>query len=217
MILLGTFILAFCSYTPTSDLLINSLKKQYPPYKHDDTLKSDQLPKLVIVLSGGHIAKPSLPVQSRLGYETLIRLIEGIRIYRALPDGKLFLSGGAPEGSISSAQEMARLAIELGAKEEDIIIETKSANTEEQAQIIKSMVGDEPFILVTSAFHMPRTMALFLKLGMRPVPAPTQNIEERILVSGPKPLFPYLINLEKSEIAFHEYLGIVWARITNQI
>lgn len=217
LIVMGTAILAFCSYTPTSDILIDSLKKQYPAYRQDIAMRPDQLPKLVVVLSGGSITAPRLPVLSRLAYETLVRLIEGIRIYRLIPDGKLLLSGGTTAGEISIAAEMAQLAQELGVNEQDIIIESKSLDTKEQAQIINTIVGDERFILVTSASHMPRSMALFLKHGMNPIPAPTQSIEERLLVSGPNPFFPYAINLQKSEMAFHEYLGIFWAKLRDQI
>lgn len=217
MIVSGAAILAFCSYTPTSDILIDSLRNQYPAYRLDNELTPDQMPKMVVVLSGGHVTKPSLPVLSRLGYETLSRLIEGIRIYRLIPEGKLLLSGGTTAGSISSAEEMAQLAYELGVNKQDIIIDTKSVDTKDQAQIIKSMIGDEQFILVTSSSHMPRSMALFTKLGMTPIPAPTQSTEERILISGPNPYFPYSINLEKSEMAIHEYLGILWAKLRNQI
>ena len=112
---------------------------------------------------------------------------------------------------------MAQLAAELGISREDIIIESESLDTKDQARIIHRMVGDEPLFLVTSASHMPRSMAMFTKLGMNPIPAPTRSIESRILHRGPSPFFPSSVNLGKAEMAFHEYLGIVWAKLRRQI
>lgn len=217
LIIVGTAILVFFSYTPTSDLLSDSLKNQYPAYNYDHTLRPDHMPRLVVVLSGGSIAKPSWPVASRLGYETLLRLIEGICLYRQIPDSRLLLSGGSTGAAISSAEEMALLARNLGVNQDNIIIDSKSLDTKDQARIIQSMIGNEQFILVTSSSHLPRSMALFKKLGMNPIPAPTQSIEERLLVSGPDPYFPNSMNLQKSEMALHEYLGIVWAELRGQI
>ena len=216
LIIAGAVILAFCSYTPTADILIESLKQQYPVYNQENALGPDQMPKLVVVLGAG-VSHSSLPVVSRLGNDSMLRLIEGIRIYRMIHDGKLLLSGGTNSGSISSARDMAQLAQELGVNEQNIIIESNSVDTKDQAQIINSIIGDERFVLVTSASHMSRSMALFEKQGMKPIPAPTRSIENKLLNRGPNPFFPSSINLQKAEMAFHEYLGIIWAKLRNQI
>ena len=215
LVLIGMSVLAFCSYTPTSDILITPLLKQYPAYRHDDQLILDEKPVIVVVLGAGYKRDSSVPVASRIGYDALVRLIEGIRIYRMMPQGKLLLSGGSKPGTISSAQDMAQLARELGVNEKDIIIESKSRNTEEEAYIIRSMIGQEHIVLVTSSVHMPRSIVLFRKHGMNPVPAPTRSIEERLLSLTPDPFFPSTINLQKSEMAVHEYLGIMWARLSS--
>jgi uncharacterized SAM-binding protein YcdF (DUF218 family) len=217
LVLFAVMLLAFCSYTPTADILIKPLIKQYPSYGHDNSLMLNQLPKFVVVLGAGHSDNSSLPVVSRIGYDSLVRLIEGIRIYRLIPNGKLLLSGGSTPGTISSAQDMAQLARELGVIEKDIIIESESRDTKDEAQIISTIAGTERFVLVTSSSHMPRSMALFKKHGMNPIPAPTRSIEERIYYRGPNPFFPSSVNLEKAEMAFHEYLGIIWAKLRRQI
>jgi len=78
-------------------------------------------------------------------------------------------------------------------------------------------VGNEKFILVTSASHMPRSMALFEKLDMQPIPAPTDyGVRKRQGVS-PGMFFPSADNLRKAEKAFHEYLGLAWGKIRGQI
>jgi uncharacterized SAM-binding protein YcdF (DUF218 family) len=218
LVLIGVSLLAFCSYTPTSDILIDPLIKKYSSYKHANQGALNQETKIVVVLGAGHSNDNNiLPVTSRIGYDSMVRLIEGIRIYRMMPEGKLLLSGGSEPGTISSAQDMAQLAKELGVNENDIIIESKSRDTEDEAYIIRSMIGEESFVLVTSSVHMPRSMALFRKNGMKPIPAPTRSIEERIYYRGPDPFYPSSVNLEKSEMAFHEYLGIIWAKLRMKI
>jgi uncharacterized SAM-binding protein YcdF (DUF218 family) len=217
LLLTGATFLAFCSFTPTADVLVKPLQERYSNYKHDNLSMVKQMPKLIVVLGAGYTSNPTIPIASRIGYDSLVRLIEGIRIYRMMPEGKLLLSGGSELGSISGAQDMAQLAKELGVNEKDIIIESKSRDTMDQAQNINSIIGDERFILVTSSSHMSRSMALFSKLGMKPIPASITSIEEKLINRTPDPFIPSSVNLQKSEMAFHEYLGIIWAKLKEQI
>ena len=172
----GFSVFILCSFSLTSDILIRPLESRYPPVS-DETLLSgaEQLPEMVVVLSGGHTSNTAFPMTSQIGQDSLTRLIEGIRIYRRIPGCKLLLSGGSVYGPVPAAEAMARVARSIGVDEEDIIIEAESRDTDDQARIIKSMLGDRHFILVTSASHMPRSIALFRKLGMDPLPAPTMH------------------------------------------
>jgi len=217
LVMIGAAVLVFCSYTPTSDFLIKPLVNKYLPYAHDIDEILNEKPKFVVVLGAAHSDEDNAPIVSRMGYDTMVRLIEGVRIYRMIPQVKLLLSGGSEPGTISSAQDMSQLAMELGVNKEDIIIESASRDTEDEAYIVGSMIGSEPFVLVTSSVHMSRSVALFKKYGMNPVPAPTRSIEERLFSRTPNPFFPSSINLQKSEAAFHEYLGIIWAKMRRHI
>ena len=101
---------------------------------------------------------------------------------------------------------------------EDIVLETKAADTKDHAIYVKEIVGKDRFILVTSASHMPRAMALFRKHGMEPVPAPTDYM---VKVRGwglrPMMFFPSAGSLEKAGRAIHEYLGIIWGKVRSQM
>ena len=59
--------------------------------------------------------------------------------------------------------QTARQLIESGIPKEDIIIHNTPKDTKEEAIKIKELLGDERFILITSASHMPRSMAIFKK------------------------------------------------------
>ena len=79
--------------------------------------------------------------------------------------------------------------------------------------MIRDIVLDDPFVLVTSATHMKRAVALFNFHGLDPIPAPTYFL---IKESDRVTPMPSSGSLGKSEAAFHEYLGIVWANLMGQ-
>lgn len=144
-----------------------------------------------------------------------MRIIEAIVIYRQNPGCQLILSGGVPKNEmISKAQMMANMALQLGVANKNIIIDERAINTKEEAQYIKETVQAEPFVLVTSASHMQRALMLFNKNNLFPTPAPVNFL---ILKEIPFSFMPSTIVLQSSEKALHEYLGILWAWITQQI
>ena len=209
------------SYGGISDRLLGPLEKVYPPYNFES---SNNVPsgkgdiRYVVVLGGGHTSDPGLPATSRINESTLNRLVEAIRIYRKNPGSKLLLSGSGIYDPVSNAEIMADVALLLGVDERDIILESVSMDTKAEADIISSIIGEDPFVLVTSASHMPRSLLMFQKLKMRPIPAPTgHRVKKRQGDMSPGVFFPSAGNLEKSEMAFHEYIGIAWAKIRGYI
>ena len=219
---IGLLLMLLFSYSIIPDYVLRSLEGKYDPYDiqlPNTSIESEgrHSVKFVVVLAGGHISDPKLPITSQIGGESLVRLVEGIRIYQKYSDVKLILSGGKGFDPIPTATIMAQVAKELGVDENDIILESQSKDTKDEAQFIKPLVKDDHFILVTSASHMPRSMALFKKLGMNPIPAPTGHLairKERLCFSS---FFPRAGNLLKAEKIFHEYLGIAWAKLRGQI
>ena len=210
----GVLLLVFFSYPPSGDILLRSLEYQYPPLKN---LEPYSRMKWVVVLGGGHISDPELPVSGQIGASTLARLVEGIRIYKQLPNCTLLLSGGAVYDPKSNAEIMAQVALLLGAQKHDLLLESDSKDTKDQARIIHQLLGDDQFILVTSASHLPRAMALFEKKGMNPVPAPADYLVRKYQEISPAIFFPRAAQLKKMESVFYEYLGILWAKLRGQI
>ena len=206
MVCLGIVLLALFSYTPFSDIALRSLECRYASLV-DVSQFSDI--KWVVVLGGGHNSDSRLIATSQLSESSLSRLVEGVRIHRLLPESRLVLSGGAVFDPVSEAEVMARAAEIMGVEGDGIILEELSRDTGDQARLVQKIVGDERFILVTSASHMPRSMALFRKSGMEPIPAPTDyRVKERQGIS-PGVFFPNAGSLRKMEMVFHEYLGLI--------
>jgi uncharacterized SAM-binding protein YcdF (DUF218 family) len=78
------------------------------------------------------------------------------------------------------------------------------------------MVGQDSFFLVTSAYHLPRAMALFQKQGLTPIAAPAGHLVRQAPNWSPG-FFPRSGGLHNMEIALHEYLGLAWARLLGVI
>ncbi|MEW6570522.1 MAG: envelope biogenesis factor ElyC [Nitrospirota bacterium] len=222
LISLGALLtLVFSTSIPTVPL-VRPLENKYKP---DDIQLADkhfsieeECPiKFVVVLGAGHTTDDRLPITSQINEDSLVRLIEGIRIYRKYPDMKLILSGGRLFDPNPTATVMAKLAMDLGVQRNDIILESKSKDTQDEAKFIKDIVKDDPFFLVTSAAHMPRSMSMFKKLAMKPIPAPAGHQVKIGHSFWPYLIFPGARSIVISEEALHEYLGIVWAKLRGQI
>ena len=210
----GTVLLLILSFNITSNAILEPLERRYPPI-----LKTDMLSgvKWIVVLGGGHISDPNVPITSQIVGSTLVRLAEGIRLHRLIPGSKLVLSGGAVFDPVSNAKIMADMALALGLGRSDLVLEDESKDTKDEARLVKHIVGRDRFILVTTASHMPRSMALFRKQGMSPIPAPTEHlVKEREHIS-PGMFFPGASNLRKVERAFHEYMGLLWGKMREQL
>jgi uncharacterized SAM-binding protein YcdF (DUF218 family) len=204
LVSVGVIILTLFSCSIIANKLLQPLEKKYDSFEMKGSssvskIEDESAIKYVVVLGG-----------------SLGRLMEGIRIYRKYPGVKLILSGGRVFDPVPEADTMARVAMEIGVPENDIILESKSKDTKDQAKIIKSIIGSEPFVLVTSASHMPRSMAMFRKLGMSPIPSPIGHCVKGGQGSSPHSFFPGTGNLRKAELAVHEYLGLTWSKLMGQ-
>ena len=211
---LGVILLCLLSYGAVSNSLLRPLEYKYPPLVHLEAVHDI---KWIVVLGGGHISDPGIPATGQLSEASMARLVEGIRLYRMLPGSKLILSGGSGFDPVPDAGIMADVARAIGVNKRDLILESLSRDTKDEARLIQKIIGRDRFVLVTSAAHMPRSMALFEKRGMRPIPAPTEYLSIESRQISPAMFFPSADGLEKTERAFHEYLGLVWARLRGQI
>jgi uncharacterized SAM-binding protein YcdF (DUF218 family) len=212
----GVILLMLFSYEPLPDLLLRPLEYRYPPL-----VRVNDLPEIrwIVVLGGGHTSDPQIPANSQLEDSSLSRLVEAIRLHNSLPGSKLILSGGVLYDPVPEAKVLADVALALRVDRKNLVLESLSKDTEEEAVLIQKMVGKDPFVLVTSASHMPRSMAFFRKLGMHPIAAPTDyGVKERQGEEiSPGIFFPGIGELKKTQAAIYEYLGLAWAKLRNRI
>jgi len=214
LILIGVLLLGALSYEAVSEKLLRPLEYTYPPLIRAVTMGDI---RWIVVLGGGHTSDQRLPVTDQVSDLSLIRLVEGIRLHREIPKSKLILSGGRVFDPASEATAMAKVAIAIGVEKEDLVLEEDSKDTEDQARFIHGLLKQEPFILVTSASHMPRSMILFKRLGMHPIPAPTEYQVKKRWGISPKRFYPAADGLMKAERAFYEYIGLTWTKMKGII
>jgi uncharacterized SAM-binding protein YcdF (DUF218 family) len=221
VITLGVIMFALLGYGFFSDLLLSPLERQYPPLMLENTdspsSRSLHSVKWIVLLGGGHVTDTRFPVTSQISDESLSRLVECVRIHRMIAGSKIILSGGAVYDSASEAGTFAKVAAILHVNTRDIVLEEISRDTEEQAENIHSIVGQDRFIMVTSAYHMPRAMAIFNKAGLKPIPAPTNHLVRERQMTAPGDFYPSSAGLMKAERAMHEYLGLLWFRMRNSL
>lgn len=199
--------ISLLSYSPFSALLLLPLESSYSKVE-----LAGAPPKYIHVLGNGHTSNSHIPLSSEIGLVSLARLNEGVAIYKAHPNMKLIFSGYGGEDPISNARINSQMAIALGVNPADIILLETPKDTREEAIASKKIIGNQPLILVTSASHMVRASALFRTVGIDVIPAPTD-----FQVKGNDRLwqFPSADGLERSEAAFHEYLGLAWERLKD--
>ncbi len=189
-------------------------------------LPSADLPhnSMVVVLGGGTEAQ-QLPRQMPEIGAAGDRVTYALKLYQDGVAERLLLSGGniswLGAGTSSGAQEMAILLEMMGVPAEKMLLQEKSRNTYEDALYCAEMLsemGIQEIVLVTSASHMPRSLALFEKQGLQVIPAPAdfgvteagwQNLWhpsfEELLVH----LLPNASDLAATQTAMKEYIGIL--------
>ncbi|MGC8908901.1 MAG: ElyC/SanA/YdcF family protein, partial [Desulfomonilaceae bacterium] len=198
--------LLFVSSLPlTARLLVEPLELAAGPYCEHEDLRAKGV-KYVVVLAGS-LVLPELGPADRWGL-SLPRVMEGIRLARALPESRLVLSGGCLPYIKSQPQAMATLPTEMGIAPERLIIEIGALDTADEARMLKKIVGEAPFALVTSATHIKRAERLFLEQGAHPTPCPCAR-----RIWPPSPWYhwvtPHVSALKDTTEALHEYLGMV--------
>ncbi|MEW5831248.1 MAG: envelope biogenesis factor ElyC [Campylobacterota bacterium] len=198
------------SYAPFSSLLIAPLEERHP--RLNPTALEGV--RYIHVLGSGHVSNPDIPLSSQLGTASLVRINEGVALYKSRPGMKLIFSGFGYTDAVSNARKNAEMAMVLGVPSSDIVLLETPKDTAEEAMAAKSIVGGQPLVLVTSASHMPRAVALFSKAGVNVLPAPTDfQVKKRNDVWE----FPSAEGLQRSESAFHEYLGLAWGKLRGLI
>lgn len=160
-----------------SGLLIGSLENEYPQ-------PADPEGDIIIMLGGGATADtPSLGEKGDLTSAAGNRLLMTAQLYNLLKLPVLVSGSAVFPGSGCEAEIAKRDLIRLGVPEEKIYTDTESLNTRQNAVYSAQLMREHGFtkpILVTSAFHMPRSVLNFEKEGVQVVPFPTDYMANSI-------------------------------------
>lgn len=204
---LGIFLVSF---QPISTSLLRPLEREHQPYVPSSTPVN-----YIMVLGSGHVIDKAMPMTSELSRTALMRLAEGIRIYRLFPGSTLILSGYGGGSEVSQARMMAKVALALGVNKVDILLLETARDTWEEAFQAASVVGGKKLVLVTSASHMSRALYEFNQAGLNPTPAPTNFLASNKIKQPWERYAPKAKYLEQTERYWHETMGQWWQQLRN--
>ena len=212
----GFLILALATWTSLGAIMLTPLEERFQrpaaPEKVDG----------IVVLGGGLEGAINL---ARGGYELNSagdRFVETAVLARRYPDARIVVSGGTGslildgEGDADTAE---RLLSALGVDRERMVLENKSRDTYENAVFTKQLVSPKPgetWLLVTSAFHMPRSMALFRKAGFDVLPWPVDyrtSGREGVGLMRDNPQD----SLQNTSVAIREWIGLLAYWLSGRI
>jgi len=201
---------------PVGEWALYTLEKQYPPLE----LASLQVDG-VVVLSGGErnsetAAWGSVPLGS--AGERPVALLQ---MARQLPSNiPIVFTGGTGKMSyegVSGAEVIQQLVSDHGIDKNRVTYEGKSRNTLENAILSKQLINPQPsqqWLLVTSAFHMPRAMAVFCKASwpMQAYPVGFSTRKDNLLRLD----WDFAKHLKNLNMAYKEWLGTIAYKVIGK-
>lgn len=210
----GTIAFALFGSGPFSAFLTRQLEQRFPPF----VVEGAKAPDGIIVL-GGTIGETEVaPGVWQVGMnDGAERLTEGIALARRFPQAKLIFTGGKASllGQDKSESEATRdLWASIGYPIERVLFEGESRNTVENALNTAALVKPKPgqkWLLVTSAYHMPRAVGIFRKAGFDVIAAPVDyraSYKSRVSLARAAG-----DGLQSLDVISREWMGIVayWA------
>ncbi len=204
------------SIAPAADMLMRPLENKYAALSIDAVPVAD----CIIVLGGGTVQgspeeSSALAGEASLVPEAMKRLVYGYRLHvrTGLPivvsGGTVFRAGSEPEAAAAR-----RLLLELGVPDDKIVTEGGSRNTWENAVNSRALLGKgKTVILVSSAYHLKRSVACFEANGMACIPAPTDYKTDRAPFNWSN-LLPSAESLKTTAAALREYWGLAYYRMS---
>ena len=213
LVLALSLILLWVFSTPLmAQILLASLENRYATL--DKNAKAD-----VAILLGGMLEEPEKTGGPPSLSGAADRALHAARLYRAGRVRFILVSAGnlpwlAMHGP--EARSIASLLEEWGVPENALLLETVSRNTFENARLSKPIWDAHLFkrgLLVTSAFHMPRALAVFRRAGFNVEPSPADFGGGQLLEAGVLSFIPDAGALQTSSIMVREWIGMLIYRL----
>ena len=205
----GLFIFGMLGFNSIPDALLRSLENQY---NVPSVTQSDQY--LGVIVLGGATGSPGIYKvhgQVPLG-DAAERMTVPIALIRKFPNFELIFSGGEgrlmPTGT-TEAELAGVFFSELGVDMKRVTLESNARTTRENAKRVAELLGErckQPWLLLTSAFHMPRSMAEFHTEGCNVTAYP---VDFRTGKETSWTEYSMVSSLMSWQTALHEYLGML--------
>ena len=210
-------LLVIAGFSPLGNLLLYSLEQRFPPWD-----PSHGAPDGIIILGGSIDPDLSLAHGTTVIRNAADRIVAAAALARRYPNARIVFTGGSANLFSNDAKEgdfAGEVLESLGIPKSRLTIERLSRNTKENADFSKALVAPkegERWLLVTSAFHMPRSVGLFRKAGF---PVEAYPVDWRLGGSGDRFDFTNVAvdGLTRTDIGGREWLGLIAYRATGKI
>ena len=201
--LISIIVLAILGFSPIGSALIIPLEDRFPPW---DSARG--APDGIIVLGGAIDGRATTDLNEAAELLTVVP-----ELLRRYPNARILFSGGSGaliDDGDAEASFAARLLESFGIARNRITLEDRSRNTVENAVFSKAIVQPKPgerWLLVTSAYHMPRAIGVFRKVGFPVEPYPV-DWRARRAQHGLRPFATIVDGLRQTDTAVHEWVGL---------
>jgi uncharacterized SAM-binding protein YcdF (DUF218 family) len=207
---------AVMGLSPLGNALILTLEQRFPPWD-----ASRGPPDGIVVLGGAITPDVSAARGAPALNEAAERITATAELARRYPNARIIFSGGSDALIFKEGVEAA-IAVQqfeaLGIPHDRIVAEEQSRNTVENAVFSRMLANPQPgerWLLVTSAYHMPRAIAVFRAAGF-PVEAYPVDWRTRGAIDALRPFGSLGAGLRRTDTAVREWIGLVVYRLTGR-
>ncbi|MDE1566659.1 YdcF family protein [Aquabacter sp. P-9] len=203
-------------FSPLANYLVSPLEERFPPFVPDGKPVDG-----IILLGGSEVPDIALTRNVPAVNDAGERVIVFSALSRVYPEAQLVFSGGSGELGESAPMEARAIRAALkdvGVDPDRVLYEGRSRNTAENASFVRAMIEPKPgarWLLVTSAFHMPRAVGAFRAVGFPVIASP---VDYRTI--GPDGLgTPFLRaaqGLDLTDLATKEWVGLAAYYLTGR-
>lgn len=205
----GVLVLLLFGYAPAGNVLMLGLSERFPAW-HADGRDPDG-----IIVLGGAIEAAKAEARGEIELNSAgERVLAMLQLARRFPRARIVYSGGSANlfpPYIAEAPFVERLLEEFGTARDRIVIESASRTTFENATRVRDLVQPQPgqrWLLVTSAWHMPRSIGAFRAVGFD-VEAYPVDWRTRGWRDAFEPFPRLAMGLAQSDTAMHEWAGLI--------
>jgi uncharacterized SAM-binding protein YcdF (DUF218 family) len=215
LLIASMLLLAICGFLPIGNLLLYPLENRFPRWD-----AAHGAPDGIVVLGGPIDPDLSVAHDTPVISSEPDRIVATAELARQYPNARIVFSGGSAN-LISNEAKEADFAIEifeaLGIDKSRMLVERRSRNTYENAVFSKALAAPKPgerWLLVTSAFHMPRAVGLFREAGFAVEPYPVDwRVGEGTDVFA---LSQAAGGLVRTDTAVREWIGLLAYRLAGR-
>ncbi len=217
LLVLAILLLAICAFSPLGYLLLYPLESRFPSWD-----ASRGAPDGIVILGGPIDSDVSAARGTTVIRSAADRIVAAAALARKYPNARIVFTGGTSNliwGDTREADYAAMVFERLGIEKSRLTIERDSRNTFENAEFSKSLAAPKPgerWLLVTSAYHMPRSVGLFRKAGFAVEPYP---VDWR--TRGPMDMVTFTSlateGFARTDLAAREWIGLLAYRLTGKI